>query len=129
MTDKILPGGRVIKPLSTPQSKPQTHAPEKKGDSFQKVLEKKIKGKGVQFSKHAADRMMSRSIKLDNQEIQRLDDAVQKAAAKGAKESLVVMGDNAYVVSVKNNMVITALDGNSMRENVFTNIDSAIIMD
>jgi len=129
MTDKILPGGRVIQPLSTPKTEPQPKAPEKKGDSFQKVLEQKLKGKEIRFSRHAAERMMNRSIELNNQDLKRLDDAVQKAAEKGAKESLVVMGDNAYVVSVKNNTVITALDGSSMRENVFTNIDSAIIMD
>ncbi len=129
MTDKILPGGRVIQPLSTPKTEPQPKAPGKKGDSFQKVLEQKLKGKEIRFSRHAAERMMNRSIELNNQDLKRLDDAVQKAAEKGAKESLVVMGDNAYVVSVKNNTVITALDGSSMRENVFTNIDSAIIMD
>ncbi len=129
MTDKILPGGRIIQPLTTPKTSPGTDAPDKKGDSFQKVLDQKIKDKKVQFSKHAAERMVSRSIELDGKDLQRLDDAVQKAAAKGAKESLVVLGDNAYVVSVKNNTVITALDGDSMRENVFTNIDSAIIMD
>lgn len=129
MTDKILPGGRIIQPLTTPKTRPRTEAPDKKGDSFQKVLDQKIKDKKVQFSKHAAERMVRRSIELDNKDLERLDDAVQKAAAKGARESLVVLGDNAYVVSVKNQTVITALDGDSMRENVFTNIDSAIIMD
>ncbi len=129
MTDKILPGGRVIQPLSTLKTEPHPKTSGKKGDSFQKVLEQKIKGREIQFSKHAVERMMNRSIDLNNQDLKRLDEAVQKAAEKGAKESLVVMGDNAYVVSVKNHTVITAIDGNSMRENVFTNIDSAIIMD
>ncbi len=129
MTDKILPGGKLIKPLTTPPTKPQTETPEKTRKSFQEVLEQKVQKHRIQFSKHAAERLARRAIDIDTGELDRLDEAVQKAAAKGARESLVVMGDNAYVVSIKNNLVITALDGDSMRENVFTNIDSAIIMD
>lgn len=60
--------------------------------------------------------------------MQRLEGAVQKAAAKGAKESLILMDNVAYVVSVVNQKVITAVDQMSMKENVFTNIDSAILL-
>jgi flagellar operon protein len=66
---------------------------------------------------------------LDNQQITQLGAAVDKAAQKGARESLVLMNrDLALVVSVTNRTVITAMDGNSIRDNVFTNIDSAVII-
>ena len=57
-----------------------------------------------------------------------MTDAVNKAAAKGARQSLLVMDNQAFIVSVTNRTVITALDGSSMKENVFTNIDSAVIV-
>jgi flagellar operon protein len=57
----------------------------------------------------------------------RLESAVDKLAAKGARESLVLLDDNAMVVSVRNRTVITALSREQARENVFTNIDSAVI--
>jgi flagellar operon protein len=57
-----------------------------------------------------------------------LNDAVDKAVQKGSKETLVIMGDNAFVVSAKNKTVITAMDKNMMIENVFTNIDSTILV-
>jgi len=130
MNDKIMPpGDKRIRPITTPQTqKPQ--APEKsKENSFQKILDKTVQGERVQFSKHAQERLDKRSIDLTEKELDRLDDAVDKVAEKGSKESLVVMGDNAYVVSVKNRVVITAMDGSNLKDNVFTNIDSAIILD
>jgi flagellar operon protein len=60
--------------------------------------------------------------------MKQLQEAVGRARAKGARESLVLMGELALVVSVKNNTVITAVDGANLRENVFTNIDSAVII-
>jgi flagellar operon protein len=69
-----------------------------------------------------------RNIQLSEADLERIQNAVQKAAAKGAKQSLLVMENLAFIVSVTNRTVITALDGGSMKENVFTNIDSAVIV-
>lgn len=80
------------------------------------------------FSQHALTRLAERGIQLAEADMQRLEGAVQKAAAKGAKESLILMDNVAYVVSVVNQKVITAVDQMSMKENVFTNIDSAILL-
>lgn len=80
------------------------------------------------FSQHALTRLAERGIKLAEADMQRLEGAVQKAAAKGAKESLILMDNVAYVVSVVNQKVITAVDQMSLKENVFTNIDSAILL-
>ena len=83
---------------------------------------------GVKFSNHAIDRIQSRSIQFKNEDLIRLNEAVDKAAQKGSREALILMGDNAFVVSVKNKMVITAMDKAMMKENVFTNIDSTVVL-
>ncbi len=97
------------------------------GTQFKQVLQKEISD--VKFSQHAVQRLESRNIKLDSEQLQRLQDAVDKASQKGARESLVLMDNQlAFVVSVRNRTVITAMDGATIKDNIFTNIDSAIVM-
>lgn len=81
----------------------------------------------VRFSAHAQTRINSRQIALDNSHLDRLQGAVQKAASKGAKDALVLMDDLAMVVSVTNRTVVTVVDKDNLKQNVFTNIDSAVI--
>ena len=83
---------------------------------------------GLKFSNHAIERMQSRGITYDPTRLAKLDEAVKKAAAKGSKDTLVLMDDSAAIVSVKNNTVVTVMDRNNMKENVFTNIDSTIVI-
>lgn len=90
------------------------------GDVFHKAQE-------LKFSGHATARLKSRNIELDATKMAKLADAVERAAAKGSRDSLVLMDNTAFVVSVKNRTVITAVDGASLQDNVFTNIDSAVI--
>jgi len=85
-------------------------------------------GESVRFSNHAVERMMSRGIKFSPDDMSRLNDAVGRAAAKGSKDSLVLMNDTALIVSVKNKTVVTVMDKNALKDNVFTNIDSTIVM-
>lgn len=82
----------------------------------------------LKFSNHAIERMQSRGISYSPQDMARLGEAVQKAAAKGSKDTLVLMDNSALIVSVKNNTVVTVMDKNALKENVFTNIDSTIVM-
>ena len=105
--------------------RPQHSAPVN-GPSFSDVLKRRV-GSEVQFSGHALQRVERRGIDTSPQTLARLDDAVQRAAAKGARESVVLLDGTAFVVSVRNKTVITAVDAQSMREHVFTNIDSAVI--
>jgi len=107
-------------PVTAPRP---TAAP--KGASFAEVL--KGRTQGVQFSGHALERVQRRGIDTSPQTLARLDGAVDRAAAKGARESVVLLDGTAFVVSVRNKTVITAVDAQSMREHVFTNIDSAVI--
>ncbi len=119
---------QIIQPIinnSAKQRSPLGQENPKVG--FKAILEKEILG-GLKFSKHAQERLLKRDIKLSEDDINKISEAVGKAQTKGAKESLVLMGDLALVVSIKNRTVITAVDGSSLRDNIFTNIDSAIII-
>lgn len=83
---------------------------------------------GIKFSNHAIERMQSRGISYTPERLQKLDEAIKKAAAKGSKDTLVLMDDSACIVSVKNNTVVTVMDKNNLKENVFTNIDSTVVI-
>lgn len=82
----------------------------------------------LRFSAHAKTRLESRGIDLSPDDLLRLQEAVQKAGEKGSRESLILSDKGAFIVSVKNNTVITAVDKASLKENVFTNIDSTIMI-
>ncbi|WP_413575958.1 TIGR02530 family flagellar biosynthesis protein [Bdellovibrio sp. HCB290] len=83
---------------------------------------------GVKFSNHAIERMSTRGINYSPEDINKLNDAVSRAAAKGSKDSLVLMNDSALIVSVKNKTVVTVMDKTALKENVFTNIDSTVVI-
>lgn len=115
------------------------------GGSFQDLLQELVKTPNgprtgsadvgsLKFSAHAQQKLASRQIDLGRDAMQRLDQAVARAAEKGAKDALMLMPgvsrgeDLAFVVSVTNRTVITAMDGQHITENVFTNIDSAMVV-
>jgi flagellar operon protein len=81
----------------------------------------------LRFSAHAQERAQLRNIKLNENQLARLGSGVEKASAKGSREALVLVDNVAAVVNVPNKTVITVTDTNSARENVYTNIDSAVI--
>lgn len=80
----------------------------------------------MKISKHAAMRLETRNITLDAQRLEKLKSAVDRAQAKGVRDSLVVMDDVALVVNIPNRTVITAMNRDELKENVFTNIDGAV---
>lgn len=81
----------------------------------------------LKFSKHAVNRLSDRNIELSDSQLDRLSSGTKQASQKGINESLVLVDDMAFIVNIKNNTVITAMDKNSSEENVFTNIDGAVI--
>ncbi len=111
-----------IKPVENKQTPQQPHLA---GNSFAKIFERELED--IKFSAHATKRLEQRSGALSIDEINRLKTAVSKAASKGARDSLIFLNDLAFIVSVKNRVVITAMDREGLRENVITNIDSAVI--
>jgi flagellar operon protein len=84
-------------------------------------------GQQLNFSKHALARVERRGIDLDANTLGRLSQGVQRAASNGSRDSLVLVDGTAFVVSVSNRTVITAVGSEHMKDNVFTNIDSAVI--
>ena len=119
----LIPPVGAPAPVAVPGSAPAS--PDAAVAGFGAVLRQRTGG--VQFSGHALERIQRRGIDTSPQTLARLDNAVQRAAAKGSRESLVLVDGTAFVVAVKNKTVITAVDGTSMRDHVFTNIDSAVI--
>ncbi len=99
------------------------------GVDFKKTFSEELtQTKGLNFSKHASERLHSRGIEMSEERLTKLSDAVDKAADKGSKESLILDDSAAYVVSVPNRTVITAFDRSNLQDGVFTSIDSAIIL-
>ena len=119
----IPPGAITPSPLDIAAQQPKT-APVK-GPAFGEVLAEKTAQ--VQFSGHALQRVRRRGIEIDAGTLQRLQSGVERAAGKGARESVVFVDSTAFVVSVRNRTVITAVDRDHMKDHVFTNIDSAVI--
>ena len=90
-------------------------------------LEKK--NSGGEFSKHALDRIEDRNIDMtENNRLSRLNKAVEIAQQKGSDDALVIIDSTAFIVSVRNNKVVTTLSQDDMKGNIFTNIDSTVIM-
>ena len=121
----FLPG--QIRPIEPPPSAPASKpgAPVE-GSSFGEILQEKVEE--VRLSAHAEKRLASRNIQLSEQDMSRLKEGVSKVEAKGGRDSLVLMDQTAFVVSVPNRTVVTAVDAESMQDTVFTNIDSAVIV-
>lgn len=123
----LAPTVNPIRPQGIPVQIPPTG-----GVPFRDVLRESSAtasaGTPLKFSAHALARLESRNITLTPDDVARMNVMADKAAAKGSKQSLFMMNDVAMVVSIKNRTVITAVDQDSMKENVFTNIDSAAII-
>jgi|YNPMSStandDraft_2_1061718.scaffolds.fasta_scaffold03315_3 flagellar operon protein len=109
-----------IDALRSPAAKPTAKAKS----VFEELLENEISN--LKFSQHAKSRLVSREINMSSNELLRLENAVEKAAEKGAKESLVMLDDKAFIVSVRNRTVVTMMQKEHLVDNVITNIDSAV---
>lgn len=110
-----------------PIERPEQSLPKKKvegNDAFDSVLQRELEK--VKFSKHAAQRLDSRDISLTSTQLEKLQSAVDKAEKKGAKDSLVMLNDTAFIVNIPNRTVVTAVPI-ADEENIFTNIDSVVI--
>ncbi len=125
--DKPIRVGQTYYP-SHPKAKQVERNANLFASSFNHVLQQKLAERPLQFSLHAEKRLAMRGIELSVNQIRDLEQAVEKAANKGAKDSLIMMKDVAFVVSVENRTVVTAVDQASLKESVFTNIDSAVFI-
>ena len=104
--------------------------------SFEEMLRQEWQNKSqdtttdgsLKFSKHAGERLRQRNITLSDEQMKRLQDGANKAQEKGIKESLVIMDSLSFIVNTKSNTVITAMEQSGDAENVYTNIDGAVII-
>jgi flagellar operon protein len=111
--------------VRTQPVRPSVQTPQ--GPAFADVLRDTAGTKPVTFSKHAVQRLERRNLAVDQTVLQRLQDGVDRAAGKGARDAVVLVDDTAFVVSVSNRTVVTAVGRDQMKDHVFTNIDSAVI--
>ena len=108
-----------------------TKQTDKADGSFLNILNEQLGAPGsasVTFSKHAQERLHSRGIELSPETLQQVSGAIDKAQAKGSRETLVLTDDVALVIGVKDRTVITAFDKDKLREGIVTSIDSAVIL-
>jgi len=82
----------------------------------------------LKFSNHAVDRMQARGVRFSPEEMGRIESAVGRAEAKGAKNTLLLTDAAAMIVSIKDKTVVTVMDKANLKENVFTNIDSTVMV-
>lgn len=113
----------VSGPVGTVQNTIAAHRAA--GLDFSNVLRSKVDD--LKFSAHAETRMKSRNIEMTDEMMGKLKKAVNDAAGKGSRDSLIMLSNLAFIVNIPNRTVVTAMDGQSIKDNIFTNIDSAVM--
>jgi len=98
--------------------------PESKSDEFGSIFKTELDK--LRFSSHASKRLEARNIQLNEGSLSKLNEAVEKAESKGARDSLVMLDQTAFIVNIPNRTVITAMDLSGQDERVFTNIDTVV---
>lgn len=97
--------------------------------TFEEILDNNLnKHTGFNISKHAAERIKSRNIELNEADMKKINQGMNDAEGKGAKDCLILYKDVALIASIKNRTIITAVDKDSGKEKVFTNIDSVVLL-
>ena len=117
-----------IKPVDGQAEGQSVSKKQREAGDFSAVLREAYAERPVQFSAHAMRRLTSRGIEPGEEVIAKLNSAVDRADAKGSRESLVLIDSLAFIVAVRNRTVVTAMDIEQLKEDVVTNIDSAVIV-
>ena len=121
--NQLNPANQVNQPI------PQSQANRPNSATFDELFHRELtRQQEVKLSAHAEKRLKERNISLNQDDFDKINKAVQQAAAKGSRDSLILYRDMALITSVTNRTVVTAIDGKSMEDHVFTNIDSAVFI-
>ena len=110
------------------------------GEEFKNLLQDEIKEEGepaegpvqeesVKISLHAAKRLRERNLAMDSEEFFKIKNAIEKLRTKGGQDSLILTNKAAYIVDVNQNTIVTAMERENLGENVFTKIDSTLVID
>lgn len=122
----IQPNNIIQTPVTS--NLPSVKPPAQKS-KFADTLAQKTEDHSIRFSNHAQKRLQSRDIQLNDAGLERLAKAVEKVDKRGGRDSLVLMDEMAFIVNVKDRLVVTALDARERGEGVFTQIDSVVLAD
>lgn len=120
--------GRMMPYDPIGQNSRTNKATTNKNVAFKDILDKATKSQEIKVSNHAQQRLQQRNIVLDQRDLDKLQNAMKNAEKKGAREAVLFYKDTAFVTSIRNNTIITAVDSKGTEENIFTNIDSAVIV-
>lgn len=129
--DSIYQYGSIFKPIEKTRQQtsegvnPNEQVPKQ---SFEDLLKQKMQASELTFSKHAMQRLEQRDIKLSPEDIQKMSTAVNAAKEKGVENTLLLSQKGAFIINVSSQVVITALSGNDMIGNIFTQIDGAVVI-
>ena len=120
---------RQLQPNEVAAAKKRQDAGVQNGESFKAILENRLnEEKTLQFSKHSKERISQRGIEVTDELMSRLNSAAESARTKGAKDVVMIGREAAFIVNIPNNIVVTAMNENEMKNNIFTNIDSAVML-
>ncbi len=125
LNDAIIRQTEKLNKTGVSQEKQKVNLNE--GSSFQELLNQQIEHR-ISFTKHANQRTEERNIVISPSDMSRLENACDRASEKGIKDALIVMDDSAFIVNAPSKKVITVVDKNEMKSNVFTNIDGAVFI-
>ena len=115
--------------LNPPPSQKGPDVRQKEIPSFGEVLRKTVdQNETVRFSSHALRRLEERNLTLTDSQLHRLNEGVRQLNARGSQNSVILLDNTAYVVSVRNKTVVTAVNNAAENNNIFTNIDSMAIV-
>lgn len=128
LTKRISANMTGIQPIATKPA-PSTQKLSENQQSFQSILQQKLAANSdLTFSKHAVNRVMERNVEISQSSIERLNEGVKLAREKGLNDTLILVDATAYIVNAKNGTVITTVNNDDIKGNVFTNIDGTVIM-
>ena len=117
-------------PLVSNNNKSQGSSKTNSGEDFQSVLQKELQKstQGLNFSKHALQRMSERQIEIEPQMLEHMTNAVEHAEEKGIKDALILGSQAAFIVNVPSKTIITTMNNQEMKNNIITNIDGTVLL-
>lgn len=124
--NKILINNYINSLKTKPSAKNKIESKTYEGKSFKQILEEKVYD--LKFSKHAIEQIKKREINIDDQDYLKIKNGLAKSKTKGSRESLFIVNGKGFLVSVKNNVVITCFEKEDLKDNIITNIDSVYIV-